>query len=133
MCVTSVLVSSALARELGLSTQCYCPPTMQDGGKIPVTIIRDAFTAYVEQVRVLELKPGDMVIMDNLSIHKAPAVQETIEAVGARLRFRTPYSPSFNPIEKACSKLNAHLHKDAERAFYGLRSSVGPIVDLYPP
>lgn len=53
-------------------------------------INRDAFTAYVEQVLGPELKPGDIVIMDNLSSHKAPAVREAIEAAGAELRFLPP-------------------------------------------
>ena len=69
---------------------------------------------------VPELKPVDIDIMDNLSSHKAPAVQEAIKAAGAELRFLPPYSPDFNPIEKKFSKLKAHLRKAAERAIHGL-------------
>ena len=56
-----------------------------------------------------ELRPGDVVIMDNLSSHKRDAVRERIEAAGATLRFLPPYSPDFNPIEKAFSRLKTML------------------------
>ena len=64
----------------------------------------DWFEAYVAQVLVPTLKPGDIVILDNLSSHKRPAARELIEAVGATMMFLPPYSPDFNPIEKAFSK-----------------------------
>ena len=63
------------------------------------------FTAYVEQMLVPMLKPGDVVILDNLPAHKGTAARHAIEAVGARLMFLPPYSPDFNPIENAFSKL----------------------------
>lgn len=58
------------------------------------------FDAYVAQVLVPTLKPGDVVILDNLPSHKRPAARELIEAVGATMMFRPPYSPDFNPIER---------------------------------
>ena len=64
-------------------------------------INRLAFQAYVEQVLVPELSPGDIVVMDNLSSHKGPAVCQAIAAAGARLLYLPPYSPDFNPIENA--------------------------------
>ncbi|MBJ6123706.1 IS630 family transposase [Sphingomonas sp. BT553] len=64
----------------------------------------DAFTTYVTRVLVPELPPGNVVIMDNLSSHKAPAVRAAIEAAGARLLFLPPYSPDFNPIENGLFK-----------------------------
>jgi transposase len=67
------------------------------------------FEAYVEQVLVPTLKLGDVVIMDNLSSHKCLSVKLLIEAAGATLTFLPPYSPAFNPIEKAFSKLKANL------------------------
>ena len=70
----------------------------------------DAFTTYVTRVLVPELSLGNVVIMNNLSSHRAPAVRAAIEAAGARLLFFPPYSPDFNPIEMA-SKLKAHLRK----------------------
>ena len=63
-----------------------------------------AFRAYVEQVLVPELRPGDVVVMDNLPAHKVAGVRDTIEAAGARLLYLPPYSPDFNPIEMAFSK-----------------------------
>ena len=67
-----------------------------------------AFLAYVEQVLVPTLRPGDVVIMDNLPAHKPLAVGEAIENAGATLRFLPPYSPDFNPIEAAWVKVK-HL------------------------
>ena len=71
-----------------------------------------AFLAYVEQVLVPTLKPGDIVVMDNLPAHKPIAVRTAIEVAAAELRFLPPYSPDFNPIEMAFSKLKAFLKKD---------------------
>lgn len=65
----------------------------------------ESFLAYVRQVLVPTLRPGDMVIMDNLGSHKSAAVREAIEAAGARLRFLPPYSPDLNPIENAFARL----------------------------
>ena len=62
----------------------------------------NAFLAYVEQVLVPTLKPGDVVVLDNLSAHKVPGVREAIEAAGAKLLYLPPYSPDFNPIEQLC-------------------------------
>jgi transposase len=74
-----------------------------------------AFLAYVEQVLVPTLTPGDIVVMDNLPAHKPVAVRHAIEGAGAELRFLPPYSPDFNPIEMAFSKLKAFLKKVAAR------------------
>ena len=70
-----------------------------------------AFLAYAEQVLAPELRPGDIVVMDNLPSHKISGVREAIERAGARLLFLPPYSPDFNPIEMAFSKLKALLRK----------------------
>ncbi|MFK4064147.1 IS630 family transposase, partial [Brucella anthropi] len=91
------------------------------------------FEAYVGQVLVPTLKPGDIVILDNLSSHKRPAAREIIEAVGAKLMFLPPYSPDFNPIEKAFSKLKALLRKAAERTVSDLWDRIGKIVELIDP
>ena len=82
---------------------------------------------------VPEIVPGDTVVMDNLSSHKGVEVQELIEAAGATLLFLPPYSPDFNPIEKAFSKLKAHLRKAAERTIHSLWDAIGRILDLYTP
>lgn len=93
----------------------------------------DWFEAYVAQILVPELRPGDVVIMDNLSSHKRAAVRERIEAVGAKLLFLPPYSPDFNPIEKAFSKLKALLRKAAEPTVAGLWNLIGQLVDIFTP
>lgn len=94
-------------------------------------INRASFEAYVEKVLVPELRPGDIVVMDNLSSHKGPRVRELIEAAGAELLFLPPYSPDFNPIEKAFSKMKAMLRKAAERSVEGLWSAIGRIVSMF--
>jgi transposase len=87
----------------GLRLTGMVAPLVLDG-----PINRDAFYAYVNQVLVPELAPGDIVVMDNLGSHKGPAVRDAIEAAGATLLYLPPYSPDFNPIENAFAKLKAH-------------------------
>jgi transposase len=89
------------------------------------------FEAYVAQVLLPTLRAGDVVIMDNLSSHKRVSVREMIEAKGARLRFLPPYSPDFNPIEMAFSKLKALLRKAAERTVDALWTAIGRFVDVF--
>lgn len=96
-------------------------------------INRNAFQAYVDQVLVPELRPGDIVVVDNLSSHKGPAVRLAIEAVGARLLYLPPYSPDFNPIENAFSKLNALLRKVAERTVGALRDRIVILLKAFTP
>ena len=93
----------------------------------------DAFRAYVEQVLAPTLSLGDIVIMDNLPAHKAAGVREAIEAAGATLRYLPPYSPDFNPIENAFSKLKALLRAKAERTIDALWNAVGEIIGLFTP
>jgi transposase len=112
----------------GLRLSGMAAPFVLDG-----PINRIAFETYVEKVLVPELKPGDIVVMDNLSSHKGQRVREIIEATGATLRFLPPYSPDFNPIENAFAKLKAHLRKAAERTIDGLWNAIGRIVDLFSP
>ena len=69
----------------------------------------DIFLAYVEHLLYPVLKPGDVVVMDNLSAHKAPAVRAWIEKAGAEVLYLPPYSPDLNPIEKAWAKLKQRL------------------------
>lgn len=93
----------------------------------------EIFRAYVEQVLVPTLRPGDIVIMDNLGSHKGEAVRAAIEAAGAELRFLPPYSPDLNPIENAFSKMKALLRKAAERTRDGLWDAVGRAIDAFTP
>jgi transposase len=96
-------------------------------------INRDAFQAYVEQVLVRELRPGDIVIMDNLSSHKGVAIRQAIEAASASLLFLPPYSPDFNPIENAFAKLKALLRAAAERTVDALWTTIGSLIDRFTP
>lgn len=92
-----------------------------------------AFLAYVEQVLAPTLKPGDIVVMDNLPAHKSAAVRQAIEAAGAELRFLPPYSPDFNPIEMAFSKLKAFLKKIAARTRDDLWDAIAQGIDTFTP
>ena len=94
---------------------------------------RNAFETYVDKVLAPELRPGDVVIMDNLSSHKGPRVRELIEAAGASLLYLPPYSPDFNPIEKAFAKLKALLRKAAARTLQALWAAIGRLVDDFTP
>lgn len=93
----------------------------------------EIFLAYVQRVLVPALRPGDIVIMDNLGSHKGTAVREAIEAAGAELRFLPPYSPDFNPIENAFAKLKALLRKAAARTRDVLWDAVAHAIDAFTP
>jgi transposase len=93
----------------------------------------ELFLAYVEQVLVPTLKPGDVVIMDNLRVHKMTGVRTAIEAVGATLLFIPPYSPDLNPIELAFSKLKARLRAKAIRTANALWNAVGELCGSFSP
>jgi transposase len=82
---------------------------------------------------VAELRPGDIVVMDNLGSHKGAGVRAAIEAVGARLLHLPPYSPEFNTIGNAFAKLKAMLHKAAARTVEGLWNAIGRIIDTFTP
>ncbi len=90
-----------------------------------------AFLAYVEQVLVPTLEPGDIVVMDNLPAHKLVAIRQAIEAAGAELRFLPPYSPDFNPIEMAFAKLKALLKKAAARTVDALWDAIARAIDMF--
>ena len=92
-----------------------------------------AFQAYVDQVLLPELAPGDIVVMDNLGSHKGAGVRAAIAAAGATLLYLPPYSPDFNPIENAFSKLKAHLRKAAERTRDTLSHRIGAIIPAVEP
>lgn len=94
----------------GLRLEGITAPMLLDG---PMN--GQAFLTYVEQVLVPTLKPGDLVIMDNLPAHKVEGVCSAIEAAGATRILLPPYSPDLNPIEQAFAKLKAFLRKVAAR------------------
>lgn len=111
-----------------LTVRGFAAPWVLDG-----PINREAFETYVEKVLVPDLRPGDVVIMDNLSSHKGDKVRDLIEAAGATLRFLPPYSPDFNPIENAFAKLKALLRKAAERTVDALWTTIGHLIDQFTP
>ncbi len=92
-----------------------------------------SFLAYVEQVLTPTLRPGDVVVLDNLAVHKHPEVRTRIEAAGALLRFLPPYSPDFNPIEQAFAKLKAFLRAARPRTFDHVNALVAAALTLYSP
>ena len=92
-----------------------------------------AFLAYVEQVLAPTLSPGDVVVMDNLPAHKSAGVRTVIEAAGASLRHLPPYSPDFNPIEQAFSKLKAILRKAAARTIPDLWAAIDEAIPQFKP
>jgi transposase len=112
----------------GLRLDGMVAPMVLDG-----PINGDWFEAYVTHILAPTLRPGDVVIMDNLSSHKRAATRAIIEARGAELRFLPPYSPDFNPIEMAFAKLKALLRKAAERTVDGLWAAIGRLVDIFTP
>jgi len=93
----------------------------------------NAFIAYIEQVLVPELNKGDIVIMDNLPSHKIKSVRLAIENAGAKLLYLPPYSPDFNPIEMAFSKLKAILRKAAARSVTELWDVIGKAISQFKP
>ena len=88
---------------------------------------------YTTSVLVPELKPGDIVVMDNLPAHKVSGVRDAIEAAGARLLYLPPYSPDFNPIEQAFAKLKALLRKAAARTLEALETAIANALDAFSP
>ena len=96
-------------------------------------IDRASFTAWVEQFLVPTVKPGDIVILDNLSSHKGPAVRKAIRAAGAKLLFLPPYPPDLNPIEQVFAKLKLLLRKAAERSVEATWQRIGALLEAFPP
>jgi transposase len=91
----------------------------------------NSFLAYVEQILVPTLHPGDIVIMDNLGSHKGQAVRRAIRTVGAKLFFLPPYSPDLNPIEQLFAKLKTLLRKAAERTIEDTWRRIGKLLDEF--
>ncbi len=88
-----------------------------------------AFAAYAARLLAPTLRPGQVVVLDNLSAHKSAEARRAIEAVGARLLFLPPYSPDFNPIELAFAKIKEHLRAAASRAADQLLTATAAAID----
>ncbi len=93
----------------------------------------ESFRIYVEKVLVPTLKPGDVVIMDNLGSHKGKAVRQAIRSAGAKLFFLPKYSPDLNPIEQVFAKLKHLLRNAAERTVEAVCSAIGQLLDAFTP
>lgn len=112
----------------GLSTDGIVAPMILDGA-----LDGEMFSAYVKTLLVPCLMPGDIVIMDNLPAHKVSSARQAIEATGAALIFLPPYSPDFNPIEKAINQIKADLKRAAARTKKQLDEAIAKAIDLVTP
>ena len=93
----------------------------------------ESFLLYVQTQLIPTLKPGDVVVLDNLSSHKGNAVRQTIRAVGARRVFLPPYSPELNPIEQVYATLKHFMRRAAERNVENTWKRLGPLLDKFTP
>ena len=112
----------------GLKCDRLIAPFLVDGA-----MDREAFDTYVETQLAPLLRKGDVVIADNLNVHKSPTAAAALAARGAWFLFLPKYSPDLNPIEMAFSKLKAHLRKAAARTIDALWRAVGDICSLFTP
>ena len=94
---------------------------------------REIFLAYLDEVLCPALRPGDVVIMDNLSSHKVEGVRERIEGCQAELLYLPPYSPDLNPIEKAWSKLKEILRQAKARSVEALDQAIAQALPQISP
>lgn len=93
----------------------------------------EVFLTYVQRVLVPTLRPGQVVIMDNLSAHKNDRIQTAIESVGAKLEYLPPYSPDLSPIEECWSKFKASLRATAARTREALDAAITHAFTLITP
>jgi transposase len=112
----------------GLRQSGIIAPLVLDG---PMT--GAAFRAYIEQALAQALKPGDVVVMDNLAAHKVSGIDKAIAAAGASILYLPPYSPDLNPIEQFFAKLKALLRNAAARSKEALWTATGQLLDLVTP
>jgi transposase len=112
----------------GLTSRGLIAPMVLDGAMDGA-----AFAAYVEQVLAKETRGGDLVILDNLPAHKTAAVRAALGRCGIAYLYLPPYSPDFNPIEQAWSKLKGLARSAAERTVEGLWAALGQLIDLFRP
>lgn len=118
-------------------TQTFIAALRDDGLTAPWVINgpinRATFDAYVETQLAPTLRKGDVVILDNLAVHKSPKAAALLKERGAWFLFLPPYSPDLNPIEMAFSKLKAHLRRAGARTIDALWRAVGEICDIFEP
>jgi transposase len=112
----------------GLTLAGFVAPMLLDG-----PMDGESFLAWVEQMLAPTLRPGDIVVMDNLAAHKVAGVRQAIEACGAELHYLPPYSPDLNPIENAFAKLKAHVRKSAARTLDALERAAANALPQFKP
>jgi len=112
----------------GLTLTGFVAPMLLDG-----PMDGECFLAWTEQMLAPALRPGDIVVMDNLAAHKVAGVRQAIEACGAELRYLPPYSPDLNPIENAFAKLKAHVRKSAARTLDALERAAANALQQFKP
>ena len=100
---------------------------------VPGAVDRAAFAAFVERLLVPTLRPGQLVVLDNLSVHKSARARAAIEAAGCRLVFLPTYSPDFNPIELAFAKCKQALRRAGPRSFDAVVGAVGSALAAVTP
>ena len=119
---STLTLLGAMTREGMLASMTVESPT--DG---------DVFRAYLDEVLCPRLRPDQVVVMDNLAAHKVDGVRQRIEAAGARLLYLPPYSPDFNPIEQAWSKIKEHLRSAQARTLEVLEEIVTRALQTITP
>lgn len=112
----------------GLTLAGFIAPMLLDG-----PMDGEVFRAWCEQMLAPALRPGDIVIMDNLAAHKVDGVRQAIEVCGATLLYLPPYSPDLNPIENAFAKLKAHVRKAAARTIEALETAAADALLTFKP
>lgn len=112
----------------GLRLDGLIAPMLLDGA-----MDREAFNFYVEHILLPELSDRDIVVLDNLSVHKGSETEQLIRDVGAKLLFLPPYSPDFNPIEQVFSKLKALARAAEKRTIDELWTFIGGVLSRFSP
>lgn len=102
-------------------------------GTFEEAVDEDTFAAFVEQCLVPKLCPGQIVVLDNLAAHKSPQVDAMIQAAGCRVMHLPPYSPDFNPIENAISKIKTLLRKRGARLLVSVYYAIAEALDAITP
>ena len=100
---------------------------------LPGPINGETFRLYIDKVLIPTLRPGDIVVLDNLGSHKGRAVRQAIRAAGAKLFFLPKYSPDLNPIEQVFAKLKHLLRKAAARTFDSISDAIAKLLDCFTP
>lgn len=124
---------SKVPRNRGKNTTLLASMTLEGMGPCLAVVgstTREVFEAYVERVLLPALKPGQVVVMDNLSAHKGSKIRKLIEAQGCEMLFLPPYSPDLNPIEEAFAKVKALLRRAGARTRQTLIEAIGQVLEM---